>query len=119
METYEIRNAVIESVTLSNERGLSAWLMLDFGDCGQGFGGLLLYSANGDPLAREVNYCGHFIWRVLQVAGVERWERLPGKTIRVQRSFSHIKAIGHILKDDWFDPREEFEELASKVMRAK
>ena len=36
----EERNAVIESARLEIERGLlTAWLMLDYGGAGQGFGG--------------------------------------------------------------------------------
>ena len=106
-------NAIIKRVTISNEdhECLSAWVFLDYGGSGQGFGGFVLYK--GDDI-QGANYAGHFINRVLNVAGVTRWEDLVGKTVRVRRSstggiVSSIEAIGHIIKDDWFDASSDFE----------
>jgi hypothetical protein len=108
----EVRNAIIKSVSLTNEDHglLTAWLHLDYGGSGQGFGGYGLYNPHGwtNPISR--NYCGHFIWRVLQIADVGEWNKVPGKTIRVRGDMSSIQAIGHILKDDWFDPKKDFAE---------
>jgi hypothetical protein len=108
----EIKNAIIEDARFDVERGLSAWLTLDYGGCGQGFGGYLLYAPKGwrahsDP----ANYCGHFIHRCLEVAGVNDWARLKGRTIRVKADHGKVYAIGHIVKDDWFDPEAEFKAL--------
>lgn len=109
---YEIKNAIIESVRLDADRGLSAWLMLDYGGSGQGFGGYLLYAPKGWRAHNDgANFCGHFIWRCLEIAGVDDWSGLKGKTVRVKCNFGKAKAIGHIVKDDWFDPSAEFEEL--------
>lgn len=113
-------NAVITKASFDTERGLSAWLMLNYGGHGgQGFGGYLLYiPANWDksdePKPIQPNYCGHFIYRVLTIAGVDDWAKLVGRSIRVRKE-DHwngpIRAIGHIIEDDWFDPKVEFATL--------
>ena len=108
----EIKNAVIKSVSISNnDHGLlSAWLSLDYGGTAQGFGGYALYLPkrfkNYEPTGP--NLAGHFIWRVMEIGGVSEWNQLVGKTIRVKASHSSIDAIGHIVKDDWFNPSEDF-----------
>lgn len=112
-ENYEIKNAVIESAIFDVERVLSAWFQLDYGDSEhQGFGGYLLYVPEGLK-AHNSNgsYAGHFIWRVLEIAGVDDWARLPGRMIRVKANRSNVAAIGHIIKDDWFDPTKDFEAM--------
>jgi len=107
----EIKNAVIEGATItSDDHGvLSAWVSLDYGGSGQSFGGWSLYLPKSfDHHDKGCSYAGHFIWRVMEVAEVSEWSKLKGKTIRVKCEQMKIHAIGHILKDDWFDPSEEF-----------
>lgn len=111
--TIETKNAVIESAKFFVDRGLTATLMMDYGDGGhQGFGNYMLYapkdwSAHG----KCFDACGHFIYRCLEVAGAEDWAKLPGRTVRVRADLGRIYAIGHIVKDDWFDPEAEFKAL--------
>jgi hypothetical protein len=107
------KNAVITSATITNaDHGcLSAWIYLDYGGTCQGFGGYALYLPKSFTHHGGSNICGHFIWRVLEIAGVDRWEDLIGKTIRVRAEHSSIEAVGHIIKDIWFNPSVEFKEM--------
>jgi hypothetical protein len=53
----------------------TATLTVDYGGTGQTIGG---YNLSGDT-----GFAGAFIRRVLDVAGVDRWEQLKGRTILV------------------------------------
>ncbi len=112
----ETKNAVIESIRLSNDDHglLSAWLMLDYGGSAQGFGGYSLYLPKSFKHHKIESAAGHFIYRCLEIADVSEWDKLPGKTIRVKCEHSKIHAIGHIVKDDWFNPKTDFELLKRK-----
>lgn len=113
-----IQNAIISSVSLSkaDHNLLSAWLMLDYGDSGhQGFGGFSLYLPKDFLHHGGRNYAGHFIFRCLEIGGVDDWDQLKGKSIRVKLTQEglggKIIAIGHITKNDWFDPEQEFKTI--------
>lgn len=106
----EVKNAVITSATITNDDHglLSAWLHLDYGGSGQGFGGYALYLPKSFKHHSADSGAGHFIWRCMEIAGVTEWSKLAGKTIRVRASHNGVRAIGHIVKDDWFDPAVDF-----------
>lgn len=107
----ETKNAVIDSAFFDTERGLSAWIGLDYGGSGQAFGGYLLYAPKGWKAHEcKANYAGHFIYRCLEIAGVSDWQKMIGKTIRVRAEHGKVHAIGHIIKDDWFDPSVDFKD---------
>ena len=117
----EIKNAIIKSTSLGTEDHfiLSAWVHLDYESGDQRFGG---YALDGQPEKREPGYgrtphanCGLFIARVLEVVGVDSWEKLPGKSVRVRADSAKVEAIGHFLKDEWFVPEEEFAKLRKKI----
>jgi len=107
-----IKNAIIESVSLNMEdgRGLTVWVFLDYGGSGQGFGGYALQLPRSFTHYKIEGLAGHFITRCMDVAGVTDWDKMKGKTIRVKTGpkHDHIVAIGHIIKDDWFCPEEDF-----------
>lgn len=114
MESYEIKNAIITSARFDTERGLSAWITLDYGGSGQGFGGYLLYAPEGWAAHKHAgNFAGHFIWRVLEIADVEDWSKLVGRTVRAKTNHTKVEAIGHIVKENWFYPALEFQKLSA------
>ena len=102
------KNAIITNATITNDDHgvLSAWLTLDFGGGGQGFGGYALYlPRNFKHHKGAANLAGLFIWRVMEIAEVSEWGKVVGKTIRARgEEYGQIDAIGHIIKDDWFNP---------------
>jgi hypothetical protein len=87
-------------------------LELEFGGAGQSFGG---YGLDDRPATiggkRRATAAGlAFIIEIIDTLEVESWERLPGAYCRVRRHQPRglIVAIGHLLKDQWFDPQELF-----------
>ncbi|KAF0844360.1 hypothetical protein FNL37_1804 [Methylovorus glucosotrophus] len=106
----DIKNAVITSATLStSDRGvLDCWVTLDLGGASQGFGGYALYLPASFKNFQLLSTAGHFIYRCMEVAGVEEFSKLPGKAIRIDADSGCIYGIGHIVKDDWFYPEDDF-----------
>jgi len=93
----EIKNAKITGTELGgNERGPSFWVYVDYGGAGQGFGG---YSLGG-------TFTHYVITGILEALEVDSWEKLKGTPVRVKASHDKVQAIGHYLKDQWFDPSE-------------
>lgn len=51
------------------------------------------------------------ISKILEVVGVDTWEELPGKYIRIKDSGgwgSTVDEIGNLIEDEWFNIREFF-----------
>ena len=107
MAEKEIKNAKITSVMLGGYDGylsrLTAWIYLDYGGSGQGFGGFVL--------GGEHTHC--FIEGVLKTLECDGWEKLAGMPCRVETSWDGVTRIGHFLKDQWFAPAEAFAALKS------
>lgn len=108
----EVRNARITATTLGVEdHGIfTAFVYLDYGGVAQGFGGYS-FDAWDAELERRVARQGfgvEFIRGVLRVAGVEKWEALPGCHVRVRSTHAKVYALGHILRDDWFSPADVY-----------
>lgn len=108
----EIKNAIITTATISNDDHglLTAWLTLDYGNSGQGFGGYSLYLPASFTHHQLLSHAGHFIWRCMEIADVPEWSQLNGKAIRVKAEHGRVESIGHIVKDDWFCPSNDFKE---------
>jgi len=102
-------NARIRSTMLGVEdHGVFTFMLdLDFGGSGQGAGGYVLDEYKKE-LKRRVG-CAEgmeLIARVLWVVGVEKWEALPGKYVRVRHDWSKVHAIGNVIEDKWLDFEE-------------
>ncbi len=75
---------------------------------GQSFGGWTFDSY--DKIKKErvgTAYGCEFIKRVLGTVGVESWEKLKGKHVRIRRTRDKVSAIGHITKEKWFSPEDD------------
>lgn len=109
------QNAIITGATLTTEDHgvLSIWISMDLEFGCQSFGGHVLFLPKEFKHApKQANFAGLWIFRVMQVAGVSEWSKLTGKTVRVRGTWDGITAIGHITKDDWFCPKDEFAAIA-------
>ena len=95
-----IVNAKIDSTSLGTEGHgiMTLFLHLSYdGSTAQSFGGYNL--TNASALAR-------WIKGIMDVVGVESWEDLSGKFIRVEMApDQRIARIGNLLEDKWFDPK--------------
>ena len=107
-------NAVIEHALLTRNDGdrciLGVWLSVNYGGSGQGFGGYALYLPKSFSHHKLESVAGHFLYRCMEIAEVDDWDKMKGRTIRVRKEdeFGRIVAIGHIVKNDWFDPKADF-----------
>lgn len=108
----ETRNAIIENVSLEiDDHGvLTMWLGFSYGVMHQWFGGYALCLPKYFAHYEKRGFAGHFIYRVFQIAGVTRYKDLIGKTVRVKCEHSEVHEIGHIIKEDWFNPQKDFTE---------
>ena len=107
----KISNAIIMDVKLCLEAHglLTAFIMLDYDDgVVQGFGGYNFYSPSQNN--NLYSYAGRFIYRSMEVAGVSDWSKMVGRSVRAKSTYSKVIAIGHITRNDWFDPSVDFVE---------
>lgn len=114
---HNVRNAIIKSVSIDIERGiLTGWIELDYGGYSQLLSGeFFLHMQDNDENKKNNNQSpGHFIMRCMQIGGVQRWEDLKGKTIRIIYDNDKIYAIGHIVINDWFDIEVDFKKLQNE-----
>jgi len=115
-----IKNAQITGTDLGNVANgmFTLWLHLDYSGSGQGFGGYGMDDYNKDTKRREGSAYGmEFIKAILSAVGVEKWEDLKGKYIRVvvDDDINHkILGIGHITEDKWFRPEIDLDWCKSK-----
>lgn len=96
-----IRNMEITSTHLGLEdHGIfTAVLTLLADSLGTSFG---MRNLSRDP------ECGRYLTNILTVVGVDCWEDVKGRVIRVEFSseYGQVVRIGHLLKEVWFDGKE-------------
>lgn len=107
----EVMNARIRKTDLGFHDGFgsirNSWLHLEGDGWGQGFGGFVLGGA----------YTDAWVYGILETLECESWEKLAGQLIRVRRGplwGDPIIAIGHPLKERWFNPKAVFAKLGAK-----
>jgi hypothetical protein len=115
----ETKNARITSTMLGIEDHgiMSFYLYLDYGGSCQSAGGYSLDKPIKDEKGRFIKRVGtavgcDVIMKILEVVGVEKWESLPNKNIRVRADHSKVYAIGNLLREQWIE-FEEFFKLRS------
>ncbi len=100
-------NAVIESTTLGIEHG-TLTATVHFDGHALGFGGYNLQGWTGPE--SQLSAASVFICGVMRAAGVESWEAVKGKYVRIKHgehgAAGPIVSIGHITEDVWFHARE-------------
>ena len=114
MNKPEIKNAQIESTMLGREdHGIMTFMIfVKFDKCvACGVGG---YALDGyDKNLQQRVFCANgmeAVSKILDVVGVDKWEDLPGKYIRIKDNGwgSTIDEIGNLMEDKWFNLREFF-----------
>jgi hypothetical protein len=95
----ETRNAIIESTFLGIEdHGIfTCSLGLDYGSLHQFFG---MHNLS------YKDYGVAYLRKILEVVGVNSWDELKDKPIRVKCEHTGVHAIGHIIEDKWFKPEK-------------
>lgn len=115
----KIENMIAKKVRVTLDRGciLSCWIDLEGEGCGVGFGG---YALDNYDRAKDVrvgtDYGAEYIRRLMVTLGVESLRAIDGMVVRVRWSGdgswgNRIEAIGHPVKDQWFDPKKLAEEM--------
>lgn len=104
-------NAIIKSTMLGYEdHGIMTYMLqLDREIGSQGFGGYALKGGKADNKHIQAAYGMDTITSILNTVGVDTWEELKNKHIRIMCEEGwngKILGIGNIIKDKWFYPKE-------------
>jgi hypothetical protein len=109
----EIRNAKIIRTMLGRENhGIMTFMIfIEFGACGCGVGGYALDGYDKETKTRVFSAKSmEAISKILDVVGVDTWEKLPNQYIRIKDNGwgSAVDEIGNLMEDKWFNIREFF-----------
>lgn len=113
----EIKNAQIESTMLGREdHGIMTFIITVRFDSGCHIG-IGLYALDGYDKETQTRVFHaksmEAVSRILDIVGVDKWEDLPGKYIRIKdRGWGEtIVEIGNLMEDKWFNIEEFFKEV--------
>ena len=109
----EIKNAKITGTMLGIEdHGIMTFMLhLKYGESSsQGAGGYGLDEYRKTLDKRVGTAFGmELVKAVLATVGVDTWEELPGKMIRVKADHQKVHAIANVLEENWLDFAEFYE----------
>lgn len=108
-----IRNAQITSTMLGREdHGIMTFMIfVDAGAYHCGIGGYAIDGYDKETKTRVFTAKGmEAISKILEVVGVDKWEDLPRKYVRIVDNGrgTTIEEIGNLMEDKWFNLREFF-----------
>ena len=112
----EIKNAIITKteLTMSDHGCLTFWLFVEGDGFCVGIGGFCIGFGYLDSKEFKADSGMGLValMRILDVVGVEKWEDLKGKYIRVmlENWGDPVYCIGNLIKNKWFDLKEFFEQ---------
>lgn len=112
----EMLNAKITGTTLGEDHGcLTAHIVLEGAAWGCSYGGYVLDRWCAE-LGRYESRDGYgAIIELMKTVGVESWEELKGKYVRIKIDSSDaVVAIGNLLKDQWVSFKGYFDEASRK-----
>ena len=110
----EILNARITKTELGEDHGcLTAHIVVEGDAWGCGYGGYVLDRWCAEPGKYESRDGYGAIIELMKTVGVESWEELKGKYVRVKLdgSLGRVVAVGNLLKDQWFSFKEYFDKI--------
>lgn len=111
MGQERVENCRITSTSFGYEDHgiLTAMVFVEGHGWGCGFGGYAFDQWDEQTNARIPGNGFGLRWMtaVMKAVGIESWEKLPGTFCRVKTTGfgGGITAVGHLLKDEWFDPK--------------
>lgn len=109
----EIKNARITETMLGREDHgiLTFMIFVEFDGAGCGIGGYALDYYNKNLMKRVYSPKSmECIAKILDTVGVDTWEELTGKYIRIEDAEwgGVINSIGNIIEDKWFNLKDFF-----------
>lgn len=110
----EVQNAKITNVSLSmaDHGVLTFGITLEGSGWGVVYGGYCIGHGylGADDFKAESGSGLEAMMRIMDVVGVEKWEHLQGKYVRVKTEGwgGTVDIIGNLIKDKWFNIREFF-----------